>query len=264
MKRKIQRHHAPNVRHRAIAQPGKPGFRTFLIAFSLAAGAIVEGQIVIPPNAAPPPRKPTTPMQAPGPFAVPQPVEPAEIRDIRDPVSIPNPWKPWLIGACAIVTAIAIFFLLRALARKLSKPPELPVVSPYEKALEELRASRDYMKAGRDKEFSIAVSDAVRNFLEGQFNMPAPESTTEEFLTTIRDHALIKGPLAKSFSDFLQLCDLAKFARHPFGIAGMEELYANGENLIEETYTKHKMQTHVIGESLETNPVGQGARSPQF
>ena len=172
-----------------------------------------------------------------------------DIRDIRGLVSIPNPWLPYLI-VTGVVAALALIALSIFLFRRFRKRrPMAPVICPYDQALNDLRATRSLMSDGRDKEFSIAVSDAVRFFLERQFSIPAPESTTEEFLIRIHDHDLMKGKLSDTFSEFLQQCDLAKFARHAFGLHGMKALYGKAETLIEETYLKHKMRTAVLADA---------------
>ena len=185
---------------------------------------------------------PSPPLQSPLPSAE----EPGDIRDIRDPVSIPNPWLPYLIAGAAFLVLIILGFLIYFIVKRLKSRPAVPPINPYDQALEDLRATRLLMKAGCDKEFSIAVSDAVRYFLERQFALPAPEFTTEEFLSHIQDHDLIKEKLADTFSDFLRQCDMAKFARQAFGLSGMSDLYGKAETLIEETYLKQKMKAAVL------------------
>lgn len=170
----------------------------------------------------------------------------ADIRDIRGPVPIPNPGLPYLV-VTGVVTVLALIALSIFLIRRfLKRRPEAPVINPYDQALSDLWATRSLMSEGLDKEFSSAVSDVVRFFLERQFSIPAPESTTEEFLIQIREHDLIKGKLSDTFSEFLQECDLAKFARHAFGLHDMNVLYGKAKNLIEETYLKHKMQAAIL------------------
>ena len=177
-----------------------------------------------------------------------------DIRDIRGPVSIPNPWLPYLIVA-GVAAALALIALSVFLFRRYRKRrPMAPVISPYDQALNDLRATRSLMADGRDKEFSIAVSAAVRYFLERQFSIPAPESTTEEFLIRIHDHDLMKGKLSDTFCEFLQQCDLAKFAQQAFGLHGMKALYGKAEVLIEETYLKHKMRAAVLADDPSAKP----------
>lgn len=178
----------------------------------------------------------------------------ADIRDIRGPVLIPNPWLPYLVvtGVVAVLALITIsIFLIRGFFKR---RPAAPVINPYDQALSDLRATRSLISEGLDKEFSSAVSDVVRFFLERQFSIPAPESTTEEFLIRIRDHNLIKGKLSDTFSEFLQECDLAKFARHAFGLHDMNALYGKAKVLIEETYLKHKMQAAMLAHDPSEKP----------
>ena len=184
-----------------------------------------------------------------------------DIRDIHGPVSIPNPWMPFLIAAGVLAGLGLLAFLVRLIMRKLCQKSDPIPIDPYDQALQELDATRSLMKSGQDKAFSIAVSDAVRYFLERQFDMPAPESTTEEFLYDIHDHPLIKGPLADSFSRFLQMCDLAKFARYPLGLDGMEDLLGTGRKLVEETYVKHKMRLRLLAEA-EKRGASEGEPKP--
>ena len=207
------------------------------------------GQTNLPLDLLPPPFDDDAAQSSSPPPASPGEEELEDIRDIHGPVSIPNPWMPLLIAAGVLAGLGLLGFLVRLIVRKLRQKSEPIPISPYEQALQELDATRSLMKSGQDKAFSIAVSDAVRYFLERQFDMPAPESTTEEFLNDIHDHPLIKGPLADNFSRFLQMCDLAKFARYPLGLAGMEELLGMGRKLVEETYVKHKMRLRLLAEA---------------
>jgi hypothetical protein len=56
------------------------------------------------------------------------------------------------------------------------------------------------------------LSNTLRKYLELQFQLPAPEQTTTEFLQTLQ-----KSPLPAEqctlLGDLLQHCDLVKFAR---------------------------------------------------
>jgi hypothetical protein len=63
------------------------------------------------------------------------------------------------------------------------------------------------------EEFYTRLSDIVRQYLEGQMGLRAPERTTEEFLFEVsRDHSLSTGH-RELLGAFLQEADLVKFAR---------------------------------------------------
>ncbi len=180
-----------------------------------------------------------------------------DIRDIRNLLIIPIPWLPYAITLAVTAGLLLLgFFIFRCVMNR-KKKANKPILPPYEQALIDLHSTRSLIDSAQDKEFSSAVSDVVRYFLERQFNMPAPESTTEEFLHKITDDRLIKGKLADAFSEFLVVCDLAKFARHSHGRVGMQELYRKAESLIEETYLKHRMQISVLGTKQNAKTVSK-------
>ncbi len=175
--------------------------------------------------------------------------EAEDIRDIRDPVRIPYPWLPYAIAAGIIVGILALCYLFyQWFKRRDAKKAKETRLTPYDRALKDLKNTRPLMENGQDKAFSIAVSDVLRHYLEGQFAMPAPERTTEEFLTEISGHILIKDSLADHLTGFLQDCDLVKFARQPLGLGQMKGLYEKAENFIEESYVKTHMRAAMLGQ----------------
>ena len=181
------------------------------------------------------------------------PEEADDIRDIRNPVKIPYPWLPYVIILGIVVAFHAILFLLfRWLKRRGKKKEEAFKLTPYDQALKDLENTRPLMEAGQDKAFSIAVSDVLRHYIEGQFAMPAPERTTEEFLVEISEHDLIKESLEELLRGFLQLCDLVKFAGQPLGRRQMKELYSKAKDFIEESYVKSHMQAAMLGQDTTT------------
>ena len=54
-------------------------------------------------------------------------------------------------------------------------------------ALERLEAARALMQPGRAREFSIEVSDIVREYIEERFQVMAAHRTTDEFLHDLLD-----------------------------------------------------------------------------
>jgi hypothetical protein len=84
--------------------------------------------------------------------------------------------------------------------------------------------------------FSTAVSDIVRTYIEKRFEITVTQRTTEEFLRDLLDSpnaalARHRGLLAQ----FLQQCDLAKFAGIALTLENLESLYQSACALINET-----------------------------
>ena len=88
---------------------------------------------------------------------------------------------------------------------------------------------------GQPREFCILASDTVRWYLEERFDFRAPERTTEEFLYELQATSLLTPDQKQSLGEFLNRCDLVKFARYEPGESELRELHAAALRLVEET-----------------------------
>jgi len=83
--------------------------------------------------------------------------------------------------------------------------------------------------------FCIEVSNIARIYLEERFNFHAPERTTEEFLAELQSTRLLAPDQKDSLGQFLQSCDLVKFARFEPTEAALHELHDSALRLVDET-----------------------------
>jgi hypothetical protein len=110
------------------------------------------------------------------------------------------------------------------------------VLLPSEIALQRLEEVRALMQPAAAGKFSVAVSDAVRRYIEDGFGVTATHRTTEEFL-----HGLLESPQAPlsphraPLSEFLQQCDLVKFAGMSLTVQNMESLHHSARAFVLET-----------------------------
>ena len=155
-----------------------------------------------------------------------QAVPEEDILDIRGPIHIeaPLPWLAWSAGA-AIATALGfgLWAFLRRPRRKL----------PYEIALEKLETTRPLMQDESAEPFSLAVSEIVRLFIEECLPVRAAHRTTNEFLHDLVN--LPDSPLAahrEPLAQFLEHCDLAKFARWSLTTTQMEAMLASASDFV--------------------------------
>ena len=112
------------------------------------------------------------------------------------------------------------------------------VLLPFEVALQLLEAMRALMQPAQAREFSIAVSDVVRRYIEERFGVTATHRTTEEFLHDLLESS--HAPLARHralLSEFLQQCDLVKFAGMSLTLQNMESLHHSARAFVLETAT---------------------------
>jgi hypothetical protein len=150
-----------------------------------------------------------------------------DIRDIRGPIHIPGSW-PWLATAAGGAALLAAGYGAWRWGRK--RPRAL---LPYEIALAKLEVARRLMKPETAREFSIAISEVVRGFIEECFPVRAAHRTTDEFLHELASRA--DSPLAahhQTFEEFLNRCDLAKFARWHLPVPAMEAMLTSARAFI--------------------------------
>jgi hypothetical protein len=155
-----------------------------------------------------------------------------DIRDIRGPKAVPESWLLPAVVAGAIVVALCAYACWR---RRRRASPHRPVTLS-DQTLERLESTRSLMHPATAREFGIAASEVMRHYLEKRFDIMATQRTTEEFL-----HALLQSSnatLARHRSlleEFLQQCDLVKFAGASLAVADMESLFRSARGFVLET-----------------------------
>jgi hypothetical protein len=159
---------------------------------------------------------------------------PGDIRGIKPPVPIPQ-YGFW-IGCilAALVLGALSYWLWRWHRRKQPtrvKPAE--VIPPHVRGRQRLQAALSLMTEPRL--FVISVSDTVRLYLEERFDLRAPERTTEEFLRELAASRVLTEDQKESLADFLQRCDLVKFARYEPALVELQEIHDVALRLVEET-----------------------------
>ena len=156
-----------------------------------------------------------------------------DIRGVKAPVPVPSGWDwVWWGLAAAALAALAVWVWKRWLRKKF-EPPPVPVVPPHVRAKRKLQAALAYLQDPR--RFCFHISEALRVYLEERFNWHAPERTTEEFLFELQGSHLLLPDQKQVLADFLQSCDLVKFARHEPNEAGLRGLHESALRLIDET-----------------------------
>ena len=93
---------------------------------------------------------------------------------------------------------------------------ELPVapIPTTEIALEELETISREIETTDAYQFSIRVSDILRGYVTNQFGLPLTRQTSIEFLTALSKASSFSVNEKSLLEDFLNRCDLIKFARY--------------------------------------------------
>lgn len=153
-----------------------------------------------------------------------------DIRDIKGPIYPFSFLKLIMWAIAAFIAAWLAVKLLKKLIRK--KPPKLP----HELAVEALEAARaEFSKTGDVKAYYVAISDAVRKYIETVFKLRAPEMTTQEFLSSLGASWKIFAGYKELLKAFMEACDLVKFARHTPSREEIDSVFTSAKKFIEET-----------------------------
>jgi hypothetical protein len=155
------------------------------------------------------------------------------LRDIKPPVEIPSGWAWvfWALGTALVLTLLYAGW--RYWRKKRTQTPRVPVIPPHVRAKQKLQEALGLIAQPRP--FCILVSDTVRLYLEERFDFHAPERTTEEFLYELQGTNLLTPDQKTSLGEFLERCDLVKFARYEPGEPELRDLHASALRLVEET-----------------------------
>jgi hypothetical protein len=156
-----------------------------------------------------------------------------ELRDIKPPVVIPSGWQWvwWAVGALA--TAALLYLAWRYWQKRKAFVAPVPIIPAHLRAKQKLEDALALI--GQPREFCILVSDTIRWYLEERFDFHAPERTTEEFLHELKGTSLLTPDQKTSLGEFLNRCDLVKFARYEPAEPELRELHASAVRLVEET-----------------------------
>ncbi len=149
-----------------------------------------------------------------------------DIRDIHGPIvqATTTAWWPYIAGAAAaVVLAYIVWRVLRARRR---------AVPADQRALRELADARGLIERDHPHELSLRVSETVRVYVESVFDIHAPRRTTEELLDDLMRVSSPVAPYRGELGAFLELCDLAKYARWSLSRGQMTEIVDRAERFI--------------------------------
>jgi hypothetical protein len=156
-----------------------------------------------------------------------------DIRDIKPPVAIPSGWE-WLWWTLTFLAAAALLvWAWRYWQKRRAQVPIVPPIPAHIRAKQKLQEALALL--AQPKPFCILVSDTIRGYLEERFTFHAPERTTEEFLYELQETDLLTRDQKESLGEFLQRCDLVKFAKYEPGEPELRDLHGSALRLVEET-----------------------------
>ena len=161
-----------------------------------------------------------------------------DIKDVKPPVNLPDFWWiVWLILGLIAIAASVYFFLRYKKPAPAPVAPPTPEIPAWDKAYQQLEALRreNLPDKGHFKEFFTRVADIARLYMENRFNIHAPHMTTEEFLYYLGITGHLNETQKAALKDFLDSCDMVKFAKYAPTIAEALKNFDCAQKLIDET-----------------------------
>lgn len=156
-----------------------------------------------------------------------------QLRDIKPPIYIASGWTWLWLGLGLLFVAAVAVWAWNYWDERRRNMRVTPPVPPHVVARQKLEQALALIS--QPKEFCILVSDTIRWYLEERFDFRAPERTTEEFLYELQNTNLLNAGQKTSLGEFLQRCDLVKFAKYEPAEPELRDLHASALRLVSET-----------------------------
>ncbi len=160
--------------------------------------------------------------------------DPSVYRDIKGAVQIGGSGFFWWVVAILALIAIAILIVLAIRRRKAANAPALTADEWATRELELLE--RDgLIERGEVHGFWVRLSGTLREYVERQFAIAAPDQTTKEFLAQAAAHPAIDGAHRQLLARFLRAADMVKFAGHEPPVDECRKGLASAHEFVRET-----------------------------
>ena len=138
-------------------------------------------------------------------------------------------WLAIVTGVLVLV-ALALWWFVRE-----PKKPAGPVLTPRELATRQLKELETRMDSLDAREFGAAVADVLRVYIGAQYGLHPERQTSEEFLASItgsREFSVVEHALLR---EFLEGCDLLKFARADATMGNKHRLLRQAGDFLEDS-----------------------------
>lgn len=177
-----------------------------------------------------------------------------DIRDLKGTLELSRSWL-----GLAFLLLIAFgggYFLWRHFHREeeREKAPSEPALSLEDRTLQQLNAlfDSDLIRRGKVKEYFLELSEILRRYFEGRFEILAVESTTSEILLALKVKE-VTLPLQEKIRETLEAADLVKFAKWKPTVPEILRINQLSKTIVEEARPKTNVMVPLEG--LATNGV---------
>jgi len=158
-----------------------------------------------------------------------------DIRPLKGPIDIKERLSIWpIILLILLFVATGVVFLYFKKKKRADEITAVPSKTPEEIATEKLEAliEKQLASSGKMKEYYIRLSDIIREFIEGKYGILALDKTTWELYQDMRSSKKVARSKINKIKDFLEDCDLVKFAKYIPTQKEAEDVYSRAEAIV--------------------------------
>ncbi|MCH8529175.1 MAG: hypothetical protein LAT79_18815 [Kiritimatiellae bacterium] len=143
----------------------------------------------------------------------------------------------WLSLLGLLLLLAILYWIHRRVSRRPAPPPPpLKWDKIALRKMEELRSEAIWIQADADAS-AVALSDILREYIEGRFNIHAPDLTTEEFLIEASERQPWSDTEQTELEGFFRAVDRIKFAAERPGAEALTQLMQAAERFVRVTGT---------------------------
>jgi hypothetical protein len=160
------------------------------------------------------------------------------LKDLKPQADIETDYKPFLFFLVALASAAYLIYRLVQYFKRRKKPPapkpeRIRLAEEVAREAIERLLARKLIEQGHFKQFYLELSEIIKRFLGCKLGVHSLERTTEEFT---RDLRLVSVPSAqyRMIREFLEDCDLVKFAKYRPGPEEVEEVIRRSRKMIDD------------------------------
>jgi hypothetical protein len=159
------------------------------------------------------------------------------LKDLKPQAEIATDYKPLLLFLAALGSAV--YLIYRLVQRLKHRRRALPAIPQDRRTAEEIARqairqllARKLIEQGYLKEFYLELSEIIKRFLGSKMGIPSLERTTEEFTDELRQTTIQAGHY-RMIRQFLDDCDLVKFAKYRPGAEEIQQIIARSNEIID-------------------------------
>jgi hypothetical protein len=171
--------------------------------------------------------------------------DPKKIFDIKKLIAVPYTFDEFLpyilIGWGLIIIATLIIYIIIRMKQKkpiffFQKPPEPAHIIAF-RELEKLKSEKLWQQS-LVKQYFTRLTDIVRTYIEGRFNVMALESTSDEIINDLKGNEIITENMLSELRKLLIVADLVKFAKGDPLPDENENSWKIAFNFVQKTYER--------------------------